>query len=326
MSTLQDPSRPPNCNDQAFLTGGQYDLHTSLLDNEPVSKGELHLSESVTFASRLSPFEEPTFDGCDVPLITRAPSPLSEPPFFDISQHAPSWSPSPSVFLDQGSQLGNFSLQALPRSPSTDLTPETVTVPDLFFKTAPTPDRSSISCVPVSEQGYQAPEWARDFGAGQASMAIIQELSSDTTAMTAPSGEMLVVPATARETLGGIVPGNGVTSPSVYNHSSTIPHSARRNEGAASPYFLSTGQASRRPMAASSVASIRVLSSGRDRGRFSCRVCDVSFVQRQGFNRHNRDKHQPRNICSHCGVFKWSPARRYLFTKHFERDHLGVAL
>ncbi len=145
--------------------------------------------------------------------------------------------------------------------------------------------------------------------------------------MTVPVDEMLVDPATACETLGGyIFPENGVTSSSVHNHSSTIPHSVHQNEDAAPLDFLPAGQASRHPMASSSVATIWVAPAGRNRRRFSCPVCDVGFVQRQGLNRHNRDKHQPWNICPHCGVFKWSSARHYLYTKHIKRDHPGVAL
>lgn len=148
--------------------------------------------------------------------------------------------------------------------------------------------------------------------------------------MTIPIGETSV-DSTPCEILGGPMAlgyGVRVTSSSVLNHGSTIPHSAHRNEDAAPLDFLSAGQTSRHPMASESspVASTRVLPAGPNRRRFSCRVCDVSFAQRQGLNRHNRDKHQPWNICPHCGVFEWSQARHYLFTKHVKKDHPGIAL
>ncbi len=71
------------------MLNAQDDLHTStqssLLDNEPISEEEWHLSEGVTFASRWSQFEPP-FDGRDVSLNTRAPNSLPESPFFAIRQ------------------------------------------------------------------------------------------------------------------------------------------------------------------------------------------------------------------------------------------------
>ncbi|KAH9171141.1 hypothetical protein EDB89DRAFT_1175857 [Lactarius sanguifluus] len=191
---------------------------------------------------------------------------------------------------------------------------------DLIFKTPPTPYRPLISYGPTAEQGYQVPRCAQDYEAVLVIIAAIEEPILDTRAATFPIGEMLVDPATARETLGEyIVPGNGITSSSAHYYGST---SVYLNEDASPLGFTSAGRAGRHPVA----SSIRVARAGRNRTRFSCRVCNVGFVQRQGLNRHNRDKHQPRNICPHCGVFKWSPARHYLLTKHFERDHPGVPL
>ncbi|KAH9045012.1 hypothetical protein EDB84DRAFT_1469404 [Lactarius hengduanensis] len=59
--------------------------------------------------------------------------------------------------------------------------------------------------------------------------------------------------------------------------------------------------------------------------QYTCTACDVGFTNRQGLNRHNGDKHMPRNVCPHCGVFKWSQARNYLFRKHLESKHPEVA-
>ncbi|KAH8995870.1 hypothetical protein EDB86DRAFT_1070424 [Lactarius hatsudake] len=293
---------------------------SSLPGNQSIAQGERSLSEGDTYASRLSP-SDPPLNGRYVSLNMGTPDSLPDS-FFATRQLAPSWNPPPSPFLELDSQLGIFSLRAPRRGPSAYPTPRVDTATDLIFKTAPTLHHPSISYGPVAKQEYQVPEWAQDYGAVHAA---IRELSLDASTATVPIGETLVVPATAHETLG--VPGNGITSSSVYFHSSVIPHSIHRNKDAALLDFVSASQAGRRPIASSSiVSSIRVARAGRNRSRFSCHACDVGFVQRQALNRHNRDKHQPRNICPHCGVFKWSPARRYLFTKHFERDHPGVPL
>lgn len=151
-----------------------------------------------------------------------------------------------------------------------------------------------------------------------------QELTSDTSTATDPITNILPYTATAREPLSGhLVPGTGVTSSFVHNLNPAIIGSVPAHH-AASPNLPSTAQASHRPMASSSVASIRGLQMRRNHTEtYSCPAsgCKSIFVQRQGLNRHYRDKHQPelRNVCPFCGVFKWS--RKYLFTRHLERDH-----
>ncbi|KAH9170765.1 hypothetical protein EDB89DRAFT_1975688 [Lactarius sanguifluus] len=327
MSALQDSSWLRKYGGQPFEINGQNHLHKSTLssvpDNQLISEGERSPSGGDTYASTLSP-PDPPFNGRDVSLNTEAPDSLPDS-FFATRQLAPSWNPLLPAFLELDSQLGTFSLRAPPRGPSAYPTPRTDIDTDLIFKTAPTQYRPPISYGPMTEQEYQVPECAQHYGEVYAGVATIQEPTMETSSPTVPIGETLVDPATARKTLG--VPGNGITSPSVYYHSSTIPHSIHRNEDVALLDFISASQAGRHPIASSSIASsIRVAQAGRNRSRFSCRACDVGFVQKQALNRHNRDKHQPRNICPHCGVFKWSPARRYLFTKHFERDHPGVPL
>ncbi|KAH8991493.1 hypothetical protein EDB92DRAFT_660250 [Lactarius akahatsu] len=324
MSALQDSSWLQKYGGQTFEINGQNYLHKSTLsslpDNQSISERERSLSEGDSYASRLSP-SDPPFNGRDVSLNMGAPDSLPDS-FLATRQLAPSWNPPLSPFLELDSQLGIFSLRAPRRGPSTYATPRVDTATDLIFTTAPTLHQPSIHYGPVAKQECQVPEWAQDYGAVHAA---IRELSLDASTATVPIGEMLVDPATARETLG--VPGNGITSSSVYYHSSAIPHSIHRNKDAALLNFISANQSGRHPIASSSIASsIRVARAGRNRSRFSCHACDVGFVQRQGLNRHNRDKHRPQNICPHCGVFKWSPARRYLFTKHFERDHPGVPL
>ncbi|KAH9000284.1 hypothetical protein EDB92DRAFT_484548 [Lactarius akahatsu] len=63
---------------------------------------------------------------------------------------------------------------------------------------------------------------------------------------------------------------------------------------------------------------------GIPRKRFHCNICDISFTQRQGFNRHNKDKHAPRNMCAFCSDFQWTVGRSYLYSKHLKSKHPGV--
>ncbi|KAH9056763.1 hypothetical protein EDB87DRAFT_1170391 [Lactarius vividus] len=308
MPVLQDSSWQQKYGDQTFETN----------DNQPIFEGERSPSEGDTCASRLSPIEPP-FNGRNVSLNTGAPDTLPES-FVATRQLAPSWNPVLPPFLELDSQLGIFSWRASPHGSSGYPTPRTDSATDLVFKIAPTQYHPSVSYGPMTEQEYQVPECVQDYGGVYASVASTQEPTFETSTTTVPIGEMLVDPATARETLG--VPGCDIMSSSVYYHSSTIPHSLHRNKDVD---FISASHAGRHPITSSFIASsTRVARAGRNHTRFSCHVCDVSFVQRQGLNRHNRDKHQPRNICPHCGVFEWSPARHYLFTKHFERDHPSV--
>jgi hypothetical protein len=54
--------------------------------------------------------------------------------------------------------------------------------------------------------------------------------------------------------------------------------------------------------------------------RFSCNDCGAKYVQRQGLNRHRREKHKP-NLCMYCGA-KWG--RPYEFRDHLEKHHPDV--
>ena len=55
-----------------------------------------------------------------------------------------------------------------------------------------------------------------------------------------------------------------------------------------------------------------------------CHICDTSFTQRKGLNRHLVDKHKYRIVCSHCGEFEYTLGRILLFRKHLESEHPDV--
>ncbi len=59
---------------------------------------------------------------------------------------------------------------------------------------------------------------------------------------------------------------------------------------------------------------------------YQCSSCCVSFSQRQGLTRHNKDKHEPKERCSFCVEFTWSQGRRYVYRKHLREEHPDVVM
>ncbi len=121
--------------------------------------------------------------------------------------------------------------------------------------------------------------------------------------------------------VGHTVPLNDLANFPMNSHGSS-PRSVPRDEEAAPTNSRSVGQGleGHHPINASNQG----VPAGRKLNRFLCQVCDVSFAQRQGLNRHRKDKHKPRKICRHCGIFEWSSARQYLFTRHLKKCRPGV--
>jgi hypothetical protein len=68
------------------------------------------------------------------------------------------------------------------------------------------------------------------------------------------------------------------------------------------------------------------VSAHRNSKKYRCHSCDTAFSQKQGLNRHNKDKHSQRNFCPYCSDFEWSSGRYYLFKMHLETKHPGAAL
>jgi hypothetical protein len=174
---------------------------------------------------------------------------------------------------------------------------------------------------PVSDQMYQEDNGTRNSWLPQASTVAIQQLTMDFSTATISIDEGSNHPATQRQDLWGVdgfvaLSMTGLCASSLY---STRP-SAHLNEEASSRNFRPAIPASRHvttPLLALSQYTL----AGDTHRKFWCRVCDVGFVQRQGLSRHERDQHGPRNICHLCKTYEWSPARKYLFTKHLKRHH-----
>ena len=54
--------------------------------------------------------------------------------------------------------------------------------------------------------------------------------------------------------------------------------------------------------------------------QFSCNDCGTEYVQRQGLNRHRREKHEP-SLCVYCNA-EWG--RPYEYRDHLEQHHPDV--
>ena len=63
----------------------------------------------------------------------------------------------------------------------------------------------------------------------------------------------------------------------------------------------------------------------RDRKKYWCEHCEIGFSQKQGFARHNKDKHLPRNLCPYCRNFEWPPGRLYKLKAHVKGNHPDAA-
>jgi hypothetical protein len=56
-----------------------------------------------------------------------------------------------------------------------------------------------------------------------------------------------------------------------------------------------------------------------------CHVCYTCFKQQQGLERHLRDEHAYRTMCSHCADFEWTPGHNDPFQRHLSSKHREVA-
>jgi hypothetical protein len=63
----------------------------------------------------------------------------------------------------------------------------------------------------------------------------------------------------------------------------------------------------------------------RDRKKYWCQPCEIGFSQKQGINRHNKDRHLRRNLCPYCREFEWSPGRHDKWDAHLEKNHPDAA-
>ena len=79
---------------------------------------------------------------------------------------------------------------------------------------------------------------------------------------------------------------------------------------------LATASSVRHPRSSSRSAGTRKDS----KSTYLCENCDEKFAQRQGLNRHQRERHGGNLArCIFCGVFKWS--RPYKLKEHLTRGH-----
>ncbi|KAH9049281.1 hypothetical protein EDB83DRAFT_1410125 [Lactarius deliciosus] len=70
------------------------------------------------------------------------------------------------------------------------------------------------------------------------------------------------------------------------------------------------------------------VSGRRNSKKYMCDIprCSSGFAQRQGLNRHMKDRHLRRSRCPYCSDFEWSEGRFYLFKTHLRNMHPGAPL
>jgi hypothetical protein len=171
---------------------------------------------------------------------------------------------------------------------------------------------------PIPVQVYQEDNGVRNSWLPQSSTVAIQQPTMDVSTASFPIDEEANHPATQRQALWGV---DRFTELSMTSLSASSLYSARtyppQYEEPSSPNFRPAIQANHNVNLTLPIASSPASDTLKT---FWCRGCNIGFVQRQGLNRHKKD-HGPRNTCPLCKTFKWSPARKYLFTKHLKRQH-----
>jgi hypothetical protein len=175
------------------------------------------------------------------------------------------------------------------------------------------PNLDIPTCAPGSGQPCQDAYEAYHPGYILANIVAFQQRKTDFRTTTVPTDEGSIHHAPPGEALWGVdrfvaLPKNGPGTFSLY--------SARPNEEISLPNLQSMIQA-RHHVTVTSTESSQVAQADEV---LKCGKCDISFSQKQGLNRHEKEKHGPRHICHLCG-YEWSSARRYMFTRHMKRHH-----
>ncbi|KAH9171136.1 hypothetical protein EDB89DRAFT_2071044 [Lactarius sanguifluus] len=245
-------------------------------------------------------------------------------PLFAHDLHTFSWGAPQPPLLDQSGQLCHLSVpQDPPQSPKANAILESCRITDPSSGPSPSQNLNIFPCGPISKIAYHEATRAYHSGSIQASTAAIQESPVDSSAATIHIDEGLMYSKTFPQALWGYV--DAFPGMSTNDHGPSLPYTVHQNEEAASPNFQSALQTGH-PVITSSIASSQVASVDEISGTLWCPICGIGFSQRQGLNRHNRDKHTPRNTCHLCGTYEWSPGRRYMFLRHLERHHPEAVL
>ena len=211
----------------------------------------------------------------------------------------------------------------MPCGPGAHLIPESYSIAASTSEPSSPPSLDIFPYDPISDHAHLEAYGARNSEPIQASTVAAQRSTTDFSATTIPIDEESMHYATPRQALWGVdgfaeLSMNGLAAPTIY--------SAHPSKVASPPNFQSAIHASHHAIVTSSIASSEVVPADDVLRKFWCRACGVSFTQRQGLNRHEREKHGPRNICHLCKSYEWSPARRYLFTRHLKQRHPEAVL
>ena len=195
---------------------------------------------------------------------------------------------------------------------------------DHISEPSPFPSLDIIPPFPISEYAYTATMGARNSKCIQTSMAAFQGSAMDSDAETILTSEGLNRQRNPHQLLSGYV--DGFAEMSRNGHVTPLPYSVRQHKGEALSDSQSAFQASSPVIVTPSITSNRGASVDGIPCNFRCRTCGVNFVQRQGLNRHEKDKHRQRKTCPLCSSYTWPSGRRYLLLRHLEKHRPEAAI
>ena len=140
-------------------------------------------------------------------------------------------------------------------------------------------------------------------------------------AVTASPGVAVYSPAFNQTLEGHVVSGPPFSSslvPRGVVHPSRITYQSEGSGQSASRQLGQTCQDS--PTPSTSAGQIRGVGVDQQPHRHQCSMCDADYAGVSGLNRHHTEKHLPWMACDFCG-FQYPLGRKYLFTRHLEKDH-----
>ena len=165
---------------------------------------------------------------------------------------------------------------------------------------------------------------ARNSGYTQTSMAAFRGTAMDSNASSVLTDEGLSRHTNPHQPLSGYL--DGLTEMPRNGHVYSLSYFGRQHEGGTSPDSRSGVQVNDPVIVTPPITSNQGTPVDGIPRNFRCRTCGVRFVQKQGLNRHKKDKHKRRETCLLCNSYTWSSGRRYLFFRHLEKDHPEAVL
>lgn len=138
-----------------------------------------------------------------------------------------------------------------------------------------------------------------------------------------PGGAVYSSPPFSQTTLRGYPVSGPLSSPSLVDRGVTPPsRTTYQTEGSGKPTSRSLGLTDQGPSNPSaSPGPIRGMGVDQQPRRHQCTICNSEYDSVSGRNRHVKEKHLPWMACDFFCGFQYPLGRRYLLTRHLERDH-----